>query len=50
VALDWCPDAAELFEERLSIMLAAGVPEDVARERAEACTLEYVDRLRDGVA
>jgi len=46
VALDWCPDAAELFEERLSIMLEAGVPEDVARERAEVCTLEYVDRLR----
>lgn len=50
VALDWCPDAAEIFEERLSIMLAAGVPEDVARPRAEHCTREYLDRLQGGAA
>ena len=46
VALDWLPAAAEVFEERLSIMLAAGVPEDVARVRAEACIREYIERLR----
>jgi hypothetical protein len=50
VALDWCPDAAEIFEERLSIMLAAGVPEEVARPRAEHCTREYLDRLQGGAA
>ncbi|HEX7422874.1 MAG TPA: hypothetical protein VF311_03155 [Terriglobales bacterium] len=46
VAIDWCPDAAEILEERLSIMLAAGVPEDVARVRAEQCTREYFERWR----
>lgn len=50
VALDWCPDAAEIFEERLSIMLAAGVPEEVARPRAECCTREYFDRLQGRAA
>jgi hypothetical protein len=50
VALDWCPDAAEIFEERLSIILGTGVPEEVARVRAEQCTREYLDRLTSGVA
>lgn len=50
VALDWRPDAAEIFEARLSIMLATGVPEDVARPRAERCTREYLDRLQGGTA
>jgi hypothetical protein len=50
VVLDWCSYAAELFEERLSIMLEAGVSEDVARVRAEACTREYLDRLKGGAA
>lgn len=46
VALDWRPDAAEMFEERLCIMLEAGLSEDVARPRAEQCTREYLERLR----
>ncbi|MGD0949103.1 MAG: hypothetical protein ABSA52_16960 [Candidatus Binatia bacterium] len=50
VALDWWPDAAEIFEERLSIILGAGVPEEVARVRAERCTREYLDRLTGGAA
>ena len=50
VALDWCSDAAEIFEERLSIMLEAGMSEDVARLRAETCTREYLDRLKGGAA
>ncbi len=33
IALDWQPDAAELFEERVAIMLAEEVSEDQARER-----------------
>lgn len=41
IALDWLPDAAMVFEERLAIMISAGVPIDIARVRAEACTLEY---------
>ena len=50
VALDWHPYVAEEFEERLSIMIAAGVPEDEARVRAEVCTREYLDRFRGGAA
>jgi hypothetical protein len=50
VALDWSPDAASTFEERLSIMLEAGVPEALARERAERCTREYLDRVAGGAA
>jgi hypothetical protein len=50
VALDWTPDAAETFEERLCIMLEAGVPEEVARERAEQCTRDYLNRLAGGRA
>lgn len=50
IALDWKPDAAAVFEERLCIMLEAGVPEDVARTRAEACTREYLARLTRGGA
>jgi TubC N-terminal docking domain len=50
VALDWAPDAAEVFEERLAIMLDAGVPEEKARVRAEQCTREYLARLRGGAA
>ena len=46
VALDWAPDAAEIFERRLEVMLRVGVPEDVARVRAELCTREYFRRLR----
>lgn len=46
VALDWVPDAAEIFEERLAIMLEADVPEEVARERAEALTREYLKRIK----
>lgn len=45
VALDWCPDAAEIFEERLSIMLEAGIREDVAPQRSEECTREYSRRI-----
>lgn len=48
IALDWRPDAAEMFAERLFIMLDAGVPEDVARVRAEECTREYLQRLAGG--
>jgi hypothetical protein len=50
VALDWRPDAAEIFEERLAIMLEAGVPEDMAGVRAERCTREYLARLSAGAA
>ncbi len=46
VAIDWAPDAVEVLEERLCIMLAAGVDEDDARIRAEQCTREYLERLR----
>ena len=45
VALNWAPDATEVFEERLSIMLEAGLPEEVARVRAEQGTCEYFDRV-----
>ncbi len=37
VALEWGPDASEAYEERLCLMLEAGVSEGDARERAEAC-------------
>jgi hypothetical protein len=36
VALDWCPDAAEILEERLSVMLAAGLLAKKAVERGLA--------------
>lgn len=45
MALDWRPDYAEIFEERLAIMMEGGVPEDVARERAEHCTREFMKRV-----
>lgn len=45
VALDWRPPEADVFEERLSVMLNAGVPEDVARNRAAVCTREYLARF-----
>ena len=37
-----------VLEQRLSIVLGAGVPEDVARVQAEAGTWEYPDRLKGG--
>jgi len=47
IALDWCSDAVEMFEERLAMMLAAEVPEETARVRAEQCTLEHLQALGD---
>lgn len=46
IAMDCLPDAAEMLEERLAIMLEAGVPEEVARVNAEACTRDFLSRQR----
>lgn len=45
IALDWVPDWAFIYEERLAIMLDAGVSEPTARARAEQCTWEYLQRI-----
>ena len=45
IGLDLQPSSAAMFEEQLRILLEAGVPENIARVRAEQATRKHLARL-----